>query len=60
METSLMSKKVSYELLKPLAISKDKNQLFHQADIMLADASTVLHLTFQELGAKVEKRQVYG
>ena len=52
METSLMSKKVSYELLKPLAISKDKNQLVHQADIVLADASTVLHLTFQELGVK--------
>ena len=55
-----MSKEVSYELLEPLAISKDKNQLFHQADIMLADASTVLHLTFQELGVKIEKRQVYG
>ena len=52
METSLMSKKVSYELLKPLAISKDESQLVHQADIVLADASTVLHLTFQELGVK--------
>ena len=37
----------------------NKNQHFHQADILLADPSTVLHSTFQELGVKIEKRQVY-
>ena len=55
-----MSKEVSYELLEPLAISKDKNQLFHPADIMLADPCTVLHPTLQELGVKIEKKEVYG
>ena len=60
MESSLLSKKVSYELLKPLAICKDKNQLVHQADIVLADASTLLHLSFQELGVKSWKKTNLG
>ena len=37
----------------------NKNQLFHQADIVPADPSSVLHPTFQELGVRIEKRQVY-
>ena len=43
-----------------LELLKDKNQLFHQADIVLADASTIVHLTFQQLGVKIEKIEVYG